>query len=103
MREDNEKDERLRRSLAKKLKMKSADAKFGLDDGLNDVLEGLPIFGEGDSSTGGDSGSDVEGYSSSSEHSLLEYSSSGGGETSEEEEVEARPPSSSANDRLDIR
>ena len=40
--EDNEKDERLMRSLAKKLKMKSASSKFGLDDGLNDILEGLP-------------------------------------------------------------
>ncbi|QDZ23102.1 MIF4G domain-containing protein [Chloropicon primus] len=94
MREDNEKDERLRRSLAKKLKMKSADAKFGLDDGLNDVLEGLPIFGGGDSSSsGGDSGSDdVEGDSSSPEYSLSEYSSEE--EVGEEVDVGARSPSS---------
>ena len=41
LREDIAKDDALQRSLAKKLKMKSASAKFTVDDGLNELIEGL--------------------------------------------------------------
>lgn len=83
-REDNEKDERLRRSLAKKLKMKNADAKFGLDDGLNDILEGLPTTSGRQDSYSSAEESETASYSSATSSSSSDSPSSGQDESDEE-------------------